>query len=890
MRIIRPILESILRGCFLALPCTVTAQTPVWQLDEMSKSHMPSINAIGAGGCDVAVEDFDKDGHPDLVLALPTNDYVLFNDRRGRFASRVTRLAPQRSGLPSLALATGDVNGDGLADVFVGEGPNPFLPSNNRLYLNNGASAFTEVTKTHLPVDRDWTSAAALGDVDGDGDLDLVTANGFAVLRVAFQNRLYLNGGKGRFTDATSTRMPTALDTTVSLLLADIDADKDLDLIFGNTSGEPCKIYLNNGKGVFSDSKRDFQTVEATNAMALADVDSDGDPDLLTGNGLLPSYKGVQDRLYLNDGKGVFSDATLARMPKVSEFTSVLELGDIDRDGDADVVLGHPVGRTSLYLNDGRGTFSDATAHRLPLDLERRQGLVLEDLDRDGDPDIVVIGGNTPPRLFVNDGKGFFINASSATRYVPDTAFGAIQSACLADLDGEGSLDLVYATDSHGQFHYVNDGKGEFRGAPGSGLSAAKKVSARTVVAGDVDRDGDNDLVFGATFQTQTRLFLNDGKGTFTDVTATHLPASRGQTHHIALLDVDGDGDLDLLLANFSKQNRLFENDGKGRYRDVTATNLPVDADASNWVVGGDVDQDGDLDLVWGNGDLNVFPNKGRQNKLYLGDGKGKFSDNTSVGLPKAASNTESLVLGDVDQDGDLDLVTANSGVYLGEQNKLLLNDGKGKFSDATSGRLPLKKDQTKTVMLGDFDEDGDLDLFVADTIYGHDLYVNDGKGVYSKGQRVNQWVIQRGVTAAGDIDLDGDLDVVLGRAVLFNRHRHLSSPFVAVPGKVHALVFHASPGYLRATANAILYLNVLGLRRGIRVPPFGVFRLSPVNLIATSPIPIPAPAGKLSFPLPIPNTPVLRFLRLHAQALILTSKRLVDARLTSFLADRIAF
>ncbi|HMQ22486.1 MAG TPA: VCBS repeat-containing protein, partial [Planctomycetota bacterium] len=291
------------------------------------------------------------------------------------------------------ALAYGDVDGDGDLDLVLGNGDGYGFGRQNRLYLNDGTGIFSDVTTARLPRVSDRTTALALGDLDGDGDLDLVVGNG--ALTISEQNRLFLNDGTGSFTDVTATRMPANIDSTRSVALGDVDGDGDLDLVVGNYGQN--RLYRNNGAGAFTEATVGSMPPDSdmTRAVAFGDVDRDGDLDLVFGNG--SDVAGQQNRLYLNNGAGSFIDATASRMPLDSDNSSSLTFVDVDRDGDLDLVIGNGAFLVSqqnrLYLNDGMGTFRDATTGRLPAEAEPTSSVAAGDMDGDGDVDLVVGNG-----------------------------------------------------------------------------------------------------------------------------------------------------------------------------------------------------------------------------------------------------------------------------------------------------------------------------------------------------------------------------------------------------------------------------------------------------------------------------------------------------------------
>jgi len=645
---------------------------------------------------------------------------------------------------PTQALAVGDVDGDGDLDVFVGNA------GQNRLYRNDGSGVFTDATAL-LPAFLDNTRAVALGDVDGDGDLDALIGND------AQQNRLLLNDGSGGF--SPTSQLVAFPENTYAVALGDVDGDGDLDAVIGNFL-QPNRLYINLGSGLFTPAFPLFPAVpDNTLALALGDLDGDGDLDAFVGNDR------QQNRLYRNNGSGLFSES-FPPLPGTFDGTRAVALGDVDGDGDLDAFVANTLGEQHrLYLNDGSGALTDAMSP-LPTMTEGGQGIALGDVDGDGDLD-ALFANLGADRLLLNDGSGFFVHATPPLPSLPDSA----ASAALADLDGDGDLDLLLGNRAlpSGQQNrlYLNDGSGVFVDA----TSPLPPIldDTRAVALGDLDGDGDLDaLVANAG---PNRLLRNDGSGVFADATSP-LPAPLDDSRGLALGDVDGDGDLDVLVGNHG-QSRLLVNDGSGVLTDAPSQipGLLVNTCA---VALGDVDGDGDLDAFLGNvGPCGLAGCGTAPDRLYSNDGSGVFAD-ASGNLPPIAGRTASAALGDVDGDGDLDLVLGTVGSCTvfgctGAQNRLLLNDGAGTFTEA-SNQLPVVLDWTEAVALADVDGDSDLDaLFGNGSGVGipgeqNRLVLNDGSGVFLDATSQIPAVSDKTrAIALGDVDEDGDLDLLFG-------------------------------------------------------------------------------------------------------------------------------
>ena len=596
--------------------------------EDVSAAQMPSTSRTWS----MALGDVDGDGDLDVVFGnRDRQNDLLLNDGNGNFTvATASRLPADRDYTYSVALA--DVDGDNDLDLLAG---NIFFESGsqNRLYLNDGNGFYSDATAARLPAIADNTAALAVGDLDGDGDVDVVVGN--RASPSGGQNRLLLNDGNGFYSDA-SIRMPGDRDITQAVALGDVDGDGDLDIACGNGYtqgyyvGKRNRLYLNDGAANFVDATAPHLPADGdrTSSLVLGDVDGDGDLDLITGNsGQWYVAAGEQNRLYLNDGSGRFTDATTGRMPIATNKTYAIALGDLDGDGDLDLVLGNG-GQNRLLRNDGSGVFTDDTAGRMPSASDATGALAIGDVDGDGDLDLVVGNSGTlggQDRLYLNDGSGYFTDHSTNLPAAPDNT----NAAALQDLDSDGDLDLVIGNYLQQNRLYLNDGSGNFTDA--TARLPIENDGCHSMAFGDVDGDGDLDMVAGNSYLgfynkegQQNRLYLNDGSATFTEATAGRLPLVPGLTMGVVLGDVDGDSDLDLVTSNgydyrgpygskvqgSTEQTRLYLNDGTGAFTDATATRFPNDPDYSNAVTLGDVDGDGDLDVLVGN--------YLQQNKLFL--------------------------------------------------------------------------------------------------------------------------------------------------------------------------------------------------------------------------------------------------------------------------------
>ncbi len=429
------------------------------------------------------------------------------------------------------------------------------------------------------------------------------------------------------------------------------------------------------------------------------------------------------------------------------------------------------------------------------------------------------------------------------------------------DVDGDGDLDLLAARKGERNLLFLNDGKGGLSAAP-SNLPSVKDP-ALALATGDFDGDGDPDVLVGEDGAPDV-ILLNDGKGRFTSRT---LPGGSGTTRAFAAADFDGDGDLDVAAARYGLANLLLKNDGKGNF---SASLLPGGSGKTTSLAAADFDGDGDIDLVTGE--------EGARNRLLLNGGKAAFTDATQGRIPPMIYSTTALAAGDVDGDGDTDLVTGNDG----GENWLLRNNGKATFTGGSPfvKYIPRIEDGTRALVLADFDGDGDLDLAVGNTSRyyrtGLDrLYLNDGKGTFKRATFHNLPGIGRSTLAlaAGDADGDGDTDLVAAgegspAALLLNLTRQIEAPFEAVPGKPYRLEIYSRPPKAPASLAVIPLFAVR--EKKTPLPPFGTLGLDVKASFLGLPLVKTDPArGKAVLDFTLPNSAALRGIPLCWQALV---------------------
>jgi hypothetical protein len=822
------------------------------------------------------VGDADGDGDRDVIVVDKWSFSLLRNDGTG--VLRRTTASGSAGSLRTAVLV--DADGDRDLDVVTVPGNTTGYggPGAASAWVNDGTGAYRAFGHgVTLPVLQFQGIDGFATDVDGDGDQDLLlVTDGFGTRPVL----CWTNAGGG-FTDATAQSIPAAPIRPDRAYLADVNGDRFDDLlVYGNGSA---LLLVNDRTGRFVD-----RTAWLPNdaIVAAADLDGDGDVDLL-GRG----------HVHANDGTGT---AYVSTLHGATLTGTTFGLGDFDGDRRPDVFACNHLRAPSLYLQTSPGRFTDLTpswieprvrnhpqaAAWLSTSVSR---LAVADFDRDGDPD-ALIGGSEgryssfttgiPPKVLVNAGGQRLVDGS---RERFEAGCRSTTSVAAGDVDGDGDVDAVVGDNGIllpvTSWVFRNDGAGRFEPAPGGTWQGGASASLRLV---DLDADGDLDLVEGngveryqwaLPYPRQNRLGRNDGTGRFTDVTATHFPSVQFGTADAEAGDVDGDGDVDLVFANADGTTgavRLWRNDGTARFR-ADSVPMPLPAIAAWSVELRDFDRDGDLDLF-------VLATQGAWFLANRGDGSFADESVARLGPNRPGGHDVPLAAGDVDGDGDLDAV-APIGTWL--------NDGRGTFTFGS-----VRACGGSAGLLADFDEDGRVDAIWGT---GGGSVCRDDQPIWLAGSYC-------GIEALGAADVDGDDDLDLlaharatignlarentapAMSVLVNFRRQLRAPVHPRLGQPYRLELHGTDR--SGASSGLLVVGVPGTRTRIDV--LGAFGLAPWPLVAIPQVlNVAAPQGG-TLTVAVPADAALAGVLLGAQGLVWHANDLRSARFTNVVADEV--
>jgi hypothetical protein len=749
----------------IVVATAAAAQQPAFLSDE---------DMVPSGRRPYGFADLDQDGAADMI------GDVLFRSSFGRYVPFPGSPAfpPPTGGITSaMSFVFADLSGDGIVDAlrfgifqyFVGVPGGGFVPATLTPPVGTTVVTLSSVV-------------FAAGDVDGDGDVDLVSTSGGPAV--------WLNSGGGVFVDATAgSGVGVAFPASEAPVngLQDLDGDGALDLIF-KSSTSTASVQRSVGPGVFAPPvplPTPSPTFWLSHLPHAGDVDGDGLMDFVY-TGTILSPPGTPNAplvcLVRQTAPFVFSLTTtipVTGLALLHYWAPAATLADLDANGDAEIVVGSAHGVEIYDFVAGALTPPSAPIPVLAAAFDRF------DADGDGDVDVAAFtaeaGSVGGVRILYNDGTGVpdFVHSTSSPR--PDKKTDAFP----IDLDADGDVDLIAfgGPPSEGRVHVgTNDGNGVFHwstrpcvGCPGS--------SGGSIAAGDFDGDGDVDLyvtgIYSGSDQTAEYFLADVGAAGFTVVLSALTP----QVFRTRAADVDNDGDLDLVQTRQDYPAVLqarFNTNGVFSPPVAIPTAAPgVAAFPGAEFVLRDLDGDGDLDVF-----TNVLPAPGGAPVVVVNGGGGATTIVTPAGVPPAsigAPSQKSVAAADFDLDGDLDLVW---GATLFEQVAPTT------FVFRTT--LPAATGSTEHVHVADWNADGLPDLI--DWRSPPVVRLNTGNWTFVAGPKPYSLVpngaasiatietltasIGRAATYV-DVDADGDPDMIGGDGTVYvNRTRRLARGF----------------------------------------------------------------------------------------------------------------
>lgn len=764
--------------------------------------------------------DYDHDGDEDiLVTGQQWNSRILklFMTQSGAITERTD------TGLPDWASSAEwiDYDGDQDLDIFVVQ--NHSTKTVADFYINT--NGFFKRLGVELPILRNTHYSLADFDNDHDVDILMVGAQGF-------NDKTYLLKNSNNVFFPISSPIQGTFDSHFGW--ADIDKDDDLDVLVTNFSSS--LLYINNGNGAFSEFSRKFP---AHIHIQWEDFDQDNDLDLFTA--------GADIKIYINNGDKTFSELTL-NLPNAGGPGN--QWIDFDKDGDFDIV--HCFYENGAYATNLYEYKDGHYAKVSNLGLPGCDNIIFIDYDKDQDFDAFIPNDRLQATLFRNNANtnpyslsntpgwptaltahadkateinldwndwtqnedffsiemqagasgtfqeigvasantGYYVvknlspgteykfrvragNVSGYSRYsdivkartassdflkLPSLpALGFLCSSSWADIDNDRDLDLIYSgiESSLGGYrpktYIVRNDAGAFNIQPHS----LPDIAAFDLDWADYDHDGDLDLLMSGTppdaSNALTKLLVNKGNFVFEEHTNTSFGGVR--SGFARWVDMNSDGYMDVYLSGTADSNNTIHicqtwiNRKDNIFEQIFDTGLPNVYQSE--MEAADFDEDGRTDIavigVIDSSDYYVVVSE-----VYLNKGDNKFRLSQRL-KPSADTAVESA---DFDLDGDLDLIIAGT---------IYLND-KGNFTE--DKRNDLFKFVYGRIVLGDLDNDGDTDIILggegSTATFKSRSYINDGTGVFSEGN-IPLLRIRENRYAIGDYDRDGDLDFFEG-------------------------------------------------------------------------------------------------------------------------------
>ncbi|MEM9829231.1 MAG: VCBS repeat-containing protein [Bacteroidota bacterium] len=815
-------------------------------------------------GGGVAIGDLNKDGLPDLYFTgNQRGDRLYFNQGELIFEDVTIKAGILKSNLWTTGVTFADVNNDGWLDIYVcRSGTGTYR--NNLLYINQQNGRFSEEGKRYGLNDNGYSVQSYFFDYDRDGDLDMYLVNHsnrfFASQDSLFAmknqpvpeeaDKLYRNEGDNNFTEVSQEAGINHFGFGLSAAIADLNGDDYPDIYVANDFFEPDFLYLNNGDGTFSDelAERIGHTSFSSMGTDVTDFNNDGLPDVMVCDMQASDnyrkkanmasmdvgrfarlvaegyhYQYMQNTLQINTGGGRFSEvAELAGVAETDWSWGPLFL-DMDNDGWKDLFVSNGIRRDIQYKdilldlqkkgvdprqtsvinviksfpvqklknysfrNNRNLTFSNQT-DAWGIDMEGfSTGAAYSDLDRDGDLDIVLNNIDDLASIYENSsspttnyiqitlkgtednvlgiGTKVKVTAEEATQYQhlqPSRGFqSSVEPILHFGLNDAKTVDEIEAYWPNGSYSLLQD------------IPANQRIEISQQDAQEAPQEvPSTETLFTEVIQ-EVGINYKHTENQFDDFAREILLPHRYSQLGPCLVvgDVNGDGLDDFYVGGAKGQvGQLYVQESSGKFTSTSTATWQQDPGYED--TGGlffDSDGDGDQDLYVVSGGNEA--EKGSplyQDRLYTNNGKGQFACQSEA-LPSLTTSGSVARAGDFDRDGDLDLFVGGRvqpGQYpLPVSSALLVNDG-GTFTDVTAEVAPSlqKIGMVTDAQWTDYDQDQDLDLMLVGEWMPINLLENqDGQLSDSSVPDLEKTQGWWYALTQADMDDDGDMDYLAG-------------------------------------------------------------------------------------------------------------------------------
>jgi len=837
-------------------------------------------NFYNGGG--VAIGDINNDGLADIYLTGNMVANKLYLNKGNLTFEDISVSAGIEGNKPwSTGVVMVDINQDGLLDIYVSNAGN--LKGNNHdndLYINNGDLTFTEKASDFNLAKTGFSTHASFFDYDKDGDLDAYILNnsnipvsslGYAEQRDKraqdWENvpqifrgvgDMLLRNDNGKFVDVSEEAgiYGSLIGFGLGVMVTDMNGDFYPDIYVSNDFYERDYLYLNNQDGTFKEDITNWTSHLSLSAMGvdIADINNDGNADIFITD-MLPeadqrvksvmefegynvfklkqskdfSQQYIQNTLQLNNGNNTFSEVAYFSGVAKTDWSWAGLLFDMDNDGNRDIFITNGINHdltdldfVNFFANEiiqkmaltGKKQAIDSIINKMPVKPQPNyayknngditfdnankewgfetpslsNGVAYGDLDNDGDLDMVINNVNMLPFVYRNNSDSLTTNNYLKIKLEGDQV----------NKFGVGSTVKIY----HNNKIYVQD-QMPSRGFQSSmdyvmtiGLGKATKVDSLRIIWPNNKTQKWNNIEVNSTLtlkqseatEIQSSLLPKKNKTLVSEVLKTNLQKHQENSYSdfdyeglinkmlsqegpaLAIGDINNDGNDDFYIGGAKNQpGLLYLNLGNGKTALSIQKSFDKDAMFEDTTAAFfDANGDGNLDLMIGSGGNEIGQENNYKVRLYINNGKGRF-DSAEKKLPSLRKNISVITPYDFDNDGDIDVfVGARSLVAtygINPTHKFLENNGDGTFIDTTE---KVAYDVKSAGMITDaiwkdINKDGKKDLITVSEWDTPKIYINNGRRLIKQKSTLDDLFGMWNVVEAADLDNDGDIDFILG-------------------------------------------------------------------------------------------------------------------------------